>query len=409
MLQFRFTRDGHSLAGPRWEGGLCISVPHGGSEDRLMRRGTRRGVAVSHYPEGGLRENTPSVASKLGMPNYPPQTNPPLERALEGGCRQSRTGPGRVAPLSRPLVPMLLLAALAGCGLETTSTSTDSGSSTTQATLDKPWYVSDSRVLFNESAGTFEVGHYIDGAYRPTEMGDFVNDGVPGMLHGMPTADLMGGMGLSDNGLPFSIDLVAMNVSNLIFVDDLGATVTLSEHPPELEDSPITDDFSDDVLHGRWWTGGSVVESGGKLRLQGDSAAAGLWQLGFRTVQSVIALESAGGQCNAAIGYHPWDEDIEAKCGIAVSEEGSTTVFGQIHNIVTGESLHYVDLVETNIGASHECKMTWNGGSLEFHADGALVDSYTPVGQGNLQYCGEPSFYVWGNAIATVDDFRVAH
>jgi len=341
------------------------------------------------------------------MPKYSPKLHCPLEDSLQVDCKQPGSSSGRRATLSGGLGLMFLVAALAGCAPESTSTSSSGGSSGPPATLSKPWYVSDYRIVFDEDAGTFEVGHYIDGFYRVTELGDFINDGVPGMLYGNPTVDLMGSLGFSDNGLPFSIDLVAMNASNLIFVDDTGVTVTMSEYAPDLEDSPITDDFSDGVLHDRWWTDGNVVESGGVLRLQGDSAAAGLWQLGFRTVQAVLTLESAEGQCNAAIGYHPWDEDIVAKCGIAVSDEGSTTVFGQVFNLVTGETLHYVDLAETTLGATHECKMTWTGSRLDFYADGALIDGYTPPGQGNFEYCGEPSFFVWGNANANADDFRV--
>jgi hypothetical protein len=296
----------------------------------------------------------------------------------------------------------LLAAILVGCAPESI---VDGGVTAPQATLSKSWHASDYRIIFDESSETYEVANYINGYYQLTELGNFVNDGVPGMLYGNPAADLMGGLGLSDNGLPFSIDLVGMNVSNLVFIDDQGVTVTMSEYAPALEDSPILDDFTDGVFHQRWWSTGNVYESDGVLHLEGDSASAGLWQLGFTKIQSGLTLVSAEGQSNVAISYYPWDEAIVAKCGIGVSEEGVATVFGQVYNLISDETLHYVDLLPTAVGLTHECKMSWTGNRLDFYADGALIESYTPQSMGNLEYCGEPSFYVWGNAHATADGF----
>ena len=111
-----------------------------------------------------------------------------------------------------------------------------------------------------------------------------------------------------------------------------------------------------------------------------------------------------------ALGFKPYDENIMAKCGVGQSDLWETTVFCQVLDLETDESLFYADLLPAELGEAYEVMMIWNGDKVEFHADGVLIESYTPETHGNLDFCGEPDVFGWGDGVyGTVDNFKAQY
>ena len=312
---------------------------------------------------------------------------------------QCHQAPNRLHTLRRGAAATLGALLLAGCEFETEASSEQNSSPPFSESIHGTWYVSDCEIIFDENSNTFEVSNFIGGFYQLTERGDYVSAGVPGVLSGFPLVDLMGGYGLSDNGDPFELDLLTRTQETLILETAEGHTVVLSLYPPDLDSPPIDDHFDGNDLDPRWWTIGNTWVSQGQLHLQGDAAAAGLWQLGFTRLQADMRLEAANGHANVAMGFRPFDDRIVAKCGVGQSDLYETTVFCQVLDLETEESLFYADLKSTQIGATHQVMMVWTSGRVEFYADGTMVQSYTPPFEGNLSFCGEPDLFAWGDGV----------
>lgn len=279
----------------------------------------------------------------------------------------------------------------------------------TPAELGTPWYKADSRIVFDVSAGTYEFSNYIGGTFQLTEGGTFTLRGSPGEIHGDPVIDLMGRMGFADNGAPFSIKVVSLSATTLVYTDRLGATVNASAFRVPLENAPLEDRFDDGTLDPRWWSVGNVSESAGVLNITDSMSMAGLWQLGFASVEADVAVLSATGDANCAIGYRPWDEDIIAKCGISMDSAGEVAVFAQIYVESSGKTIFHSILGDTNLGTTHRCRMVWAGGKVDFYNNGKLTDTFIPAVKGNYYYCGEPCVLTWspgGTVHGTLDNFR---
>lgn len=318
----------------------------------------------------------------------------------------------------RPTHPLSLVAALTlgglllvGCEFETEAEADESATAPPFSdSVDGSWYVSDCEVTFHETLGIFEVSNFIGGYYQVTERGDYLFDGIPGMLSAFPLVDLMGSYGFSNNGDPFELDMLTRTEDTLVLETAGGETVVLSRYPPDLDTPPINEGFDGGELDPRWWTDGNVFLANGRLNIQGDNSAAGLWQLGFNRVEAEITLGAADGHSNVALGFSPFDENVVAKCGVAQSEDLQTTVFCQVYDLEAEETLYYGDLKYTMVGETHQVMMIWTGEKVEFYADGGSGQSYAPPFEGNLRYPGEPDVYSWGAGIqGTVDNFRAQY
>ena len=275
----------------------------------------------------------------------------------------------------------------------------------TQWSLNKPWYYSDYRLRFDEATRTYELANFIGGFYQLTELGTYDYTRPSGVFRGYPQVDLMGGLGLSDNGAPFIVDLVELSNGDLMLMDRDGDTSVLTQFAPALERSPISDDFSDGRVDKRWWMMGDTREFGGEFHLRNPSAAVGLFQRGFRRVQATIRLDSTQGPGNISLGYRAWDENLVAKCGVSVSEEGDVSVFAQVHDEATDSTVYYKDLLITKLGVAHECRMEWTGSQVNFYCDGVLGESYAPPVPGNFAFCGAPCVFAWRNVLGAMDNF----
>ena len=312
----------------------------------------------------------------------------------------------------RSFAVLALVAAITACDLK----ESESGSEVTPPSVQPPsgfgksWHTGDLRISFDVAAGSYQVDNFIGGVYQLTEGGSFNLRGSAGELHGTPVVDLMGGLGWADNGAPFSINIINVEATTLTFIDRMGATISTSAFPPALENAPIEDRFEDGVIDPRWWTAGNVFESSGVLHVSDSSSMAGLWQLGFTDLEAYISLTSASSHANVAIGYRPWDENVTAKCGVSVDSAGDVAVFAQVYDEASGVTMFHSILAETVMGATHQCRMVWSGGKVDFYVDQILTDTFIPAAPGNYSYCGEPCVFAWssgGDVQGTVDDFRV--